>query len=162
MHRKAPVGYKQKKTETWQECQELCAQLEPCKGFSWHKKNNYWAKACSLFSAHSGKIKFSSVVSGPKECPKKREYDCEEDGVVYTAYYFPDAPEGYKEKKTETWQECQELCAELEPCKGFTWHKKDSHYAKGCSVFSAYKEKINGSAVSGLKECPKDAAGKVI
>ena len=73
MYRKfpdAPDGYKDEKTETWQECQELCAQLEPCKGFSWHKKNNRWAKACSLFSAHKGKIKFSSVVSGPKECPK--------------------------------------------------------------------------------------------
>ena len=77
---------------------------------------------------------------------------------------FPDAPDGFtkKEHKTETWQECQELCAELEPCKGFTWHKKNNHYAKGCSLFSAYKGKMNGTAVSGPKECPKDAAGKVI
>ena len=34
---------------------------------------------------------------------REGEYDCEEDGVVYTVYYFPDAPDGYKEKKTETW-----------------------------------------------------------
>ena len=82
------------------------------------------------------------------------EYDCEEDGVVYM---HRKAPVGYKQKKTETWQECQELCAELEPCKGFTWHKKSNHYAKGCSLFSAYKGKMNGTAVSGPKECPLES-----
>ena len=73
---------------------------------------------------------------------------------------FPDAPDGYKGEKTETWQECQELCAELEPCKGFTWHKKNNRFAKACSLFSTHSGKIKGSAVSGPKECPKDAAGK--
>ena len=76
---------------------------------------------------------------------------------------FPDAPDGYIQNgKTETWQECQELCAQLEPCKGFSWHKKNNPYAKACSLFSAHKGKMKGSAVSGSKECPKDAAGKVI
>jgi len=90
----------------------------------------------------------------------EEEYDCEEDGIVYMYRKFPDAPDGYKEEKTETWQECQELCAELEPCKGFSWHKKNNHWAKVCSLFSAHSGKIKGSAVSGPKECPKDAAGR--
>ena len=74
---------------------------------------------------------------------------------------FPDAPKGYKGKKTETWKECHELCKAIEPCKGFTWHKKNNRYAKVCSLFSAHSGKIKvSSAVSGLKECPKDAPGK--
>ena len=74
MHRKAPVGYKQKKTETWQECQELCAEMEPCKGFTWHKPHNTFGSprnSCSLYSTHVGRKKKDSTVSGRKECFKK-------------------------------------------------------------------------------------------
>merc|ERR1719234_2099494 len=89
----------------------------------------------------------------------EEEYDCEEDGVVYLHRKFPDKPDGYKEEKTDTWQECQKKCAEMEPCKGFTWHKKNNPYKKACSLFSSYSGKIKGTAVSGPKECPKDTDG---
>merc|ERR1719234_1893841 len=368
VHRKfpdAPDGYKEEKTDTWQECQKKCAEMEPCKGFTWHKKNNPYKKACSLFSSHSGKIK-GTAVSGPKECQKdtdgsedeeskeeedsqdsgciiekemaypgndidiggkerhggtkvenqeacaklslasdasywtyyedgvcfvktsksgrksnptsvsgnsecgivgsededskveedsqdsvddaeeeaeeeaeedatdgeeegcvieeeivywghdikgkgshnvkvknqqacatlaatiegalfwtyrpkdkkcfvknskegrrahagrvsgsvacagEEEYDCEEDGTVYVHRKFPDKPDGYKQQKTDTWQECQKLCAEIKPCKGFTWHKLNNHYKKACALFSSQSGKIKGTAVSGPKEC---------
>ena len=74
---------------------------------------------------------------------------------------FPDAPDGYKIQKTNTWQECQHLCKEMKPCKGFTWHKKSNQYRNECALFSAHSGKIKqGDTVSGLKECPKDTVGK--
>ena len=83
----------------------------------------------------------------------EEEYDCEEDGTVYVHRKFPDKPDGYKEEKTDTWQECQKKCAEMEPCKGFTWHKLNNHYKKACALFSSHSGKIKGTAVSGPKEC---------
>ena len=74
---------------------------------------------------------------------------------------FPDKPAGYKRKKTNTWQECQKFCAEVKPCKGFTWHKENNRFAKQCALFSTYRGKKGGdTTVSGLKECPKDTVGK--
>ena len=64
---------------------------------------------------------------------------------------------GCAQNKTDTWQECQRRCTEIEQCKGFTWHKKNNRYSKFCSLFSTYNGKIGGqSTVSGLKECQKD------
>ena len=73
---------------------------------------------------------------------------------------FPDAPDGYKETKTDTWQECQKLCKDIKPCKGFTWHKKNNPYKNWCAHFSSHSGKIKGTAVSGPKECQKDTDGK--
>merc|ERR1719234_178042 len=89
----------------------------------------------------------------------EEEYDCEEDGTVYIHRKFPDKPDGYKQQKTDTWQQCQKLCAEMEPCKGFTWHKLNNHYKKACALFSSHSGKIKGTAVSGPKECQKDTDG---
>ena len=89
----------------------------------------------------------------------QKAYDCEENRVVYMNREFPDAPANYKETKTESWKECQELCKVLEACKWFTWHNKKKP-KKTCYLFSTYSEKMKGSAVSGPKECPKDPAGK--
>ena len=104
----------------------------------------------------------------PLTIPSGEEYNCEEDGVVYMYRKFPDKPYGYKDRKTETWQECQRLCSEMETCKGFTWHNEDTYeveYRKGCSLFSTYEWRATGywwsnTAISGLKECPRNAAGK--
>ena len=54
----------------------------------------------------------------------EKKYDCQEDDVVYMYRKFPDAPAGFKERKTDTWQECQKECAEMEPCKGFADTKR--------------------------------------
>ena len=75
---------------------------------------------------------------------------------MYMHRKFPDAPAGLRYRKTDTWQECQKVCAEVEPCKGFMWHKKNNKYAKLCLLFSTHNGKIKGTAVSGPKECPKD------
>ena len=97
---------------------------------------------------------------------EEEEYDCEEEGVVYMHRKLEDAPDNYKEGKTDTWHECQKLCSKLEKCKGFTWHKKNNHdHPKGCSLFSTYGWKATGywwtkTAVSGRKECPKKGASK--
>ena len=91
-------------------------------------------------------------------CEIQREYNCQEDGVVYMWRAFPDAPAGYMERdgKTESWEECQKRCGDMEQCKGFTWHKGSSRYSKHCSLFSSHSGKITGGrTVSGLKECPK-------
>ena len=94
-----------------------------------------------------------------KATSEPEEYNCQEDGVVYMHRKFPDAPVGALERdgKTDTWQECQKRCAEIEQCKGFTWHKESSQYTKYCSLFSSHSGKITGGrTVSGLKECPMD------
>ena len=83
-----------------------------------------------------------------------KQYDCQEDDVVYMYRKFPDAPAGFKERKTDTWQESQKECAEMEPCKGFTWHQENNHYKKVCSLFSTFTGKVRNRAVSGPKECP--------
>ena len=89
---------------------------------------------------------------------EEAEYDCQEDDVVYLYRAFPDLPAGYKNgEKTDTWQACQKQCAEIGPCKGFTWHKENNRFAKQCALFSTYHGKKGGdTTVSGLKECPKD------
>ena len=78
MYRKfqdAPAGvvesYGDGRTDTWQECQKRCAEIEQCKGFTWHKENNQYTKHCSLFSTHHGKITGEKTVSGLKDCPGK-------------------------------------------------------------------------------------------
>ena len=79
---------------------------------------------------------------------------------------FPDAPAGVMERdgRTDTWQQCQKRCAEIEQCKGFTWHKENNRHTKHCALFSTHHGKIaGGRTVSGLKECPKaiiDNSGK--
>merc|ERR1712212_866109 len=104
-------------------------------------------------------------ISGTRACGNKataardKEYNCQEEGIVYMYRAFPDAPEGFNEQngRTDTWQECQKRCAEIDPCKGFTWHKENNRYAKQCALFSTYRGKIRGdTTVSGLKECPED------
>ena len=101
------------------------------------------------------------------------EYDCQEDGVLYYYRKYPDFPKGYKEKYTDTWQEChkrclnykskiqyltfeKKRCLEFKQCKGFTWHK-DKHrnpkLSRACSLFSTYSYKGDGNSVSGLREC---------
>ena len=96
------------------------------------------------------------------------EYDCEQEGVVYVHREFPDKPNGYKEGKTETWEICQKVCAKYETCTGFTWYNENTcedEYKRLCSLFSTYRWKATGywwtkTAVSGLKKCLKNAAGK--
>ena len=66
----APESYEQGTTNTWQECQQRCGEIKACKGFSWHNGDNSYAYSCSLFSSYSGQLRFSTVVSGPKECAK--------------------------------------------------------------------------------------------
>ena len=89
-----------------------------------------------------------------EEAAAEKKYDCQEDDVVYMYRKFPDAPAGFKERKTDTWQECRKECAEMEPCKGFTWHKENNRYKKVCSLFSTFNGKVRNRAVSGPKECP--------
>merc|ERR1711971_884880 len=60
--RNAPAGFKHGKTDTWEECQKSCEAIDQCKGFTWHKENNRYSKACSLFSTHSGKISGKKTV----------------------------------------------------------------------------------------------------
>merc|ERR1712179_896974 len=97
------------------------------------------------------------------------EYDCEQEGVVYVHREFPDKPNGYKEGKTETWEICRKVCAKYDTCKGFTWFNENTcedEYKRLCSLFSTYRWKAAGywwtkTAVSGLKKCPKNAAGEL-
>ena len=89
------------------------------------------------------------------------KYDCEEDGITYTNRRFNDAPPEYRDQKwglrnlkTDTWQECQEICEGVKQCKGFVWYKKKTLYPKACTLFSTHKGKTTFShTVSGLKEC---------
>ena len=94
----------------------------------------------------------------PYEATRDKEYNCQEEGVVYMYRAFPDAPEGFKEQngRTDTWQECQRRCAEIKECRGFTWHKENNRFSKRCSVFSIYHGKRQDTTVSGPKECPMD------
>ena len=88
------------------------------------------------------------------------EDDCQKEGVVFLYREFPDAPEGYKEEKTKSWQECRQKCAKIEACKGFTWHNGNNFYAFACSLFSAHNGQMGiSTTVSGLKGCPTSANG---
>ena len=87
----------------------------------------------------------------------EEEYKCQEEGVVYMYRRFRNAPAGFKQGKTDTWQECQKSCEEIDQCKGFTWHKENNRYSKACAFFSTHSGKISGKkTVSGLKECSND------
>ena len=90
-----------------------------------------------------------------REESEEEEYDCQEDGVNYFHRKFPDKPEGYKHEYTDTWQECQKKCAEIDTCKFFTWHKLNDPYKKSCSHFSKYAGKGKGTTVSGPQKCPE-------
>ena len=71
MHRRTdgfPRGYKEGKTNTWQECEIECAKIAACKGFTWHEPSNHFKNSCSLYSTHNGKTEGDSTVSGRKEC----------------------------------------------------------------------------------------------
>ena len=71
MHRRTdgfPRGYKEGKTNTWQECEIECAKIAACKGFTWHEPSNHFKNSCSLYSSHNGKTEGDSTVSGRKEC----------------------------------------------------------------------------------------------
>ena len=68
---------------------------------------------------------------------EEAEYKCQEDDVVYMYRKCPDVLASYNamDSHTDTWQECQKKCGEIEQCKGFTWHKETSHCSKHCSLF---------------------------
>jgi len=83
------------------------------------------------------------------------EYDCEKDGLLHWHRKTTGFPDDYEAEHTDTWQECQKICAKIEACKGFTWHKENSAYQKSCSLFSEYGWKgLSNTTVSGPKECP--------
>ena len=78
-HRKTtgfPDDYEAEYTDTWQECQKICAKIEACKGFTWHKENSAYPKSCSPFSEYGWKGKSDTTVSGPKECSSKARFSC--------------------------------------------------------------------------------------
>ena len=90
-------------------------------------------------------------------------YDCEKE-VIYRGAKFNDAPPehrrhgpyGSMKLKTDTWQECQKICAGVKQCKGFMWYKEKTYWAKVCQFFSTWKERWiypNPRMVSGLVEC---------
>merc|ERR1711913_164727 len=146
-------------TDTWQECQKKCAESKHCKFFTWHKEESHWKKGCNIFDTYAWKAGGFLTVSGPRECSKNKVdtkdeakaenrdkaeeeeeegYNCEEDGVNYLhrkATWGNDTQERKSAGDTDTWQECQKKCAENKHCKFFTWHKKESHWKKGCNIF---------------------------
>ena len=88
---------------------------------------------------------------------EKEEYDCQEDGLLYYDRQTVGFPDGYEAEITDTWQKCQKKCAEIEACKGFTWHNEISTFPKSCSLFSKYGWKGESArTVSGQKDCPSN------
>ena len=129
--------------ESKSECSELCTNDESCTKF-FHEET---FKACIMIKSDGDPLEWED---------KTPPYDCQEDRKVYLHRKFPDKPKGYKQGKTETWQECQKQCAEIKTCKFFSWHNHKNRYAKSCSLMSKYTGKISyGTVVSGPRECPK-------
>ena len=86
---------------------------------------------------------------------EKEEYDCQKDDLLYWYRKTTGFPDDYEAEYTDTWQECQKICAKIEACKGFTWHKENSAYPKSCSAFSEHGAKgYSNTTISGPKECP--------
>ena len=78
------------------------------------------------------------------------EYDCQEDGVLYYYRKYPDFPKGYKEKYTDTWQECHRRCLNYISLKFNIWHLK-----KGVWNSSSAKASLGTKTNTGTLNCQK-------
>ena len=110
------------KTNSSEECLDLCHKTANCKGFGWgNPKYFYCPMGCWLKSKMKNRKVLKNVISGFANFE------------VNIDYGGNDITDGHQ-VKTNTAAECLELCHNTSNCKGFSWAKPDHAYAKGCWV----------------------------
>merc|ERR1712212_393322 len=163
--------------ETWQECQKRCAEIHQCKGFTWHKENNRFAKQCALFSTYRGKKMGDKTVSGLKECsmdkdkPSSSGQDYSLEPVVKAprSWEIPDKSSGCTifndvRLKTRQWytigspnaEDCARQCFEKPGCNGwsFIWLNLKPNL---CIMGKRLSHWAMKKAISGTKACGNNA-----
>ena len=78
------------------------------------------------------------------------EYECQEDGVLYYYRKYPDFPKGYKEKYTDTWQECHKRCLNYKSKIQYLTFEK-----KGVWNSSSAKASLGTKTNTGTLNCQK-------
>ncbi|KAL8437586.1 hypothetical protein Efla_000449 [Eimeria flavescens] len=121
-----------------EECRRRCSYMERCTRFSYNAKTT----ACDLLSGEGEDVEGTNLISGPAQCSRS------------TSCYQKDGTYGGGEaivKKTQTPQQCQELCEKTPSCKVFSHNSRDTT----CNLLSGDNLTLQSSAgwVSGNKKC---------
>jgi len=134
------------KTDTAEECADLCRPLNNAVAWKWHDKTlGQYAFSCACLGSYTQKVDQSGVYSETQECK-----DCEvwKNNNLYSY-------DSLLNDKTDTYQECSALCSTVKESVAWKWHDSTKgKWANGCYCLGSYTKKVGESGVfSASRNC---------